>query len=158
MATSKQELKRIVENLTEEDLEEELNILSKKPKKVAKELEKVTDKLTEEEVQQGIKRYGSGEQFLQAIVMYLAFKAALIKRGVQVGVAAGAGAAILFGAGSLAHSVADATGVAAIEEIGCGIDMAGEFCQDVSDAGIEVAAEGAGFFSDLLDGIGSLFG
>ena len=138
--------------------EREFKELAKNPSKVAKELEKVTDKLSEEEIQQGIRKYGSGEAFMQAILLFLAYKAALIKRGVQVGIAAGAGAAILFGAGALAHSVAGATGVAAIEQIGCGIDMAGGFCQDVSDAGIEIASESAGFFSDLLDGIGSLFG
>ncbi len=155
MATSKEELKRIVENMTDEDLEREFDEFSKNPSKVTKELEKVTDKMSEEEIQQGVNKYGSGEGFLQAIIYYLAFKAALIRKGVQVGVAAGAGAAILFGAGSLAHAVAGATGVAAIEEIGCGIDMAGELCLGVSEAGIEVATESAGFFGDL---IGSLFG
>jgi hypothetical protein len=151
MSTTKEKLKQIVENLKDEDLEHEYNEFAKNPDKVTKELEKVTEELSEEEIQQGVKRFGSGERFLQVILLYFAYKAALVRKGVQVGVAAGAGGVILFGAGSLSHAVANASEVASLDEIGNGIEMAADLPVDISDVGIEVASESADFISSICE-------
>ena len=156
--TSKRDLQRVIENLKDKDIERELNEFSRNSNKVVRDLKTVTGNLSQREVEKGVREYGGAEQFLNAIVLYLAFKAALIRKGLQVSVAAGAGAVLFFGTGSLCHAVAGATGVAALDEIGSGIEMAGELAAEVSGAGLEVAAESAGFFGGLVDGVFSLFG
>ncbi|MGH8476949.1 MAG: hypothetical protein ACRER2_14475 [Methylococcales bacterium] len=157
MSTSKEALKKILESITEKDIEREFNNFSKEPDKVGKQLQTVTSKMSEKEIDEGVRKYGGVEQFLQALMLYLAFKATLIRKGVTVGVAAGAGAALVFGAGSLCHGVACATGVAAINDIGDGMDMVGDFALSVADFGFEVAEESADFFADLIDGVISFF-
>lgn len=158
MATNKQALQNIIQQITEQDIEQEFKQFAKKPEQVARDLAAVTDKMSEAEIEKGVNQYGGVEQFLDALVMFLAFKAALIRKGVKVGLAAGAGAALIFGAGSLCHNVALATGVSALDEIGEGIDMAGEFAADIAGLGFDVAADSVDFFSGLLDGVLSLFG
>jgi hypothetical protein len=155
---SKEDLKRIIESITEEDIEREYNKFSKEPKKMMQDLKTVTDKMSENEIENGIKKYGGGEQFLQAILLYFAFKAALIRKGVKVSLAAGAGAAIIFGTGTLCHSIASATGVAAIDDIANGIDIVGDLALNVADVGLTVAEEGIDFFGSIVEGIFSLFG
>lgn len=157
MSASKEDLKKIIESLTEKDIEREFNEFAKNPGRVGKELGSMTERMSESDINAGVKKFGGAEGFMHALIMYLAFKAALIRKGVKVGIAAGAGAALLFGAGSLCHAAAASTGVAAMDEIGNGIEMVGDFAQNVAEVGLEVAADSAGFFGDIFDGILSLF-
>lgn len=156
--SNKEELKKIIESLSGKDIERELSDLSKNPDKVARELENMTGRMSESDIDDGVKKFGSAENFFQALVMYIAFKAALVRKGVKIGIAAGAGAAVLFGTGSLCHAAAESTGFAAMDEIGNGIEMVGDFAQNVSEVGFEVAADSADFFGDIIDGLLSLFG
>lgn len=157
MATSKGDLSRTIASIKEEDIEHEFSEFAKHPDKVIHDLKQVTEGLTQKNVEDGTERYGSAEQFLRAILLYFAFKAALLRKGVKVGIAAGAGAALFFGAGSFCHAVAGVTGLAALDEIGRGIEAVGDLSLDVADAGVAVAVEEASFFGDIIDGISSLF-
>ena len=147
MSTSKETLKKILENITEQDIKSEFGNFSREPYKIVKQLEAVTDEMSENDLREGIEKYGDVEQFLSAILLYLAFKATLTRKEVTVGVAEGTAAAFVFGAGSLGHGVACATGVTAIDEISHGIDMVRDFSLDIADFGFEMPEESAVFFA-----------
>lgn len=154
---SKEQLRRALNNITENDVEIEFNNLAKNPDKLRSDLEKIVDRMSEEDTHKGIEKYGSADELIKAILFYLAFKAVLIRKGIKVGLAAGAGAAIIFGTGSLCHAVANATEISAISDLADGIDMIGDIAANISDVGLAVADNGIDFFGDLVDGILSIF-
>lgn len=156
--STRDELKRVISSISKEEIESEIDALAADPKRLQEDLDHLTDNLSDDDIQEGIEEYGGAEQFMNTLLLFLAFKAALIRKGIAVGVASGAGAVALFGAGAMGHAVANATGIEAIDDIACGIDCAGDLALDVSDVGFAVAESGVGFFEGLLDGVLSLFG
>lgn len=155
---SREELRNAIQSITERDIQKEIKIFEDNPEKLSLELNKFVDRLKEEDIAAGVKKYDGEKGFIDAILFYIAFKAALVRKGIKLGVAAGAGAAIFFGTGSLGHSIATATGSTLIDGVADGFDAVGDMALDVSDVGLDVAADGLDFFAGIANSILSLFG
>ncbi len=155
---SRKKLQDAINSITEKEFETALNSLSKKPKKTEKELEEITEGMTESQIDDGLRQYGGADEFISALISFLAIKGILIRKGIKLGVATGAGAVLIFGTGSLCHGIASATGVVALDDIAEGIDLVGELALDVSELGFAVAEDGLDFFGGLLEGVFSIFG
>jgi hypothetical protein len=144
---SENNIRKAIESITLKDVEKELGILVKQKQGTIAKLDEFTNKLSERDVEEGIEKYSGFEGFLQAILFFLAFKAALIRKGIKVDVATGAGAAVIFGTCTLCHSVVNATGIVTVDGTAEGIDIVGEMTMDFSNVGFEIAEENIGFFS-----------
>ena len=148
---TKEDIKEAIRSVTKDDIDKEMQNLEKKPKKTESQLKEIIANLSKEDLVNGEKKYKGREGLIKALLYYMAFKAALVKQGIKVSVAAGASAVVIFGAGALCHSIASATGSLSIDAIGDGMDAAGEVAVDVVNLGIDIIQVGTGFLEELID-------
>lgn len=147
----REKVEEVLSNITEEDIENEVNKLLKNPNKATMEVKNIIGNLSQQQVSQGIKQYGGEDQFIQAILYYLGFHSLLIRKGVKVGVAAAVGSAVFFGTGSLGHTIAGALGSASIDSIADGFDLLGDLTSGVSDTALGIAESSMDSLTDLCD-------
>ncbi|MCB1194007.1 MAG: hypothetical protein KDK90_26460 [Leptospiraceae bacterium] len=154
--TSKEELLKILSNIKEEELKRECEELAKDPKKLNSDIQKFINGMNEEQIQQGIEEKGGVKAFIESIIKFLAFQTTLVRYGVTIGIAAGVSAAILYGTSSLVESIGNSIDASSVAEFSNGISIAGDFANEISNAGFEVAEASSGLFSQIIDGVSSL--
>jgi hypothetical protein len=155
--SSKEEIKKIIDNLTEDEIKAELLSLSKQPAQFKKDLNTILSNLSEKNIEQGIKRFGTKEDFINSVKYYIAIKSWLVRNGLKVGVAAGAAGVILYETHEFCHDMACSTGIEGLHDIGDGIKIASDICIDISSFGLDIVSGSVGFLHKVFDNLWSLF-
>ncbi len=123
---ARSDIKAAILDVLEENLDQEFTSFAENPDALQSELDHVSATMSREALNEGIDRHGGVDGFVDALAIFFAFKAALVRKGFGNGSAAGAAGGVLFGLGPLGEGVARASGLAAVADIANGLKAAGE--------------------------------
>jgi hypothetical protein len=126
-------MKSVIQDVSEEDLDREFTTFAENPDTLEHELDQMSTTMSDEALNEGIERHGSVDAFFDALALFVAFKAALVRKGLKSGSAAGAAGGVLFGLGALGEGIARASGLAIIGDIIKGLEAARGMSQDAAE-------------------------
>lgn len=102
-------LQLAVNEVSEDDVDREFAGFSENPDDLQRRLDQISATMSDRALGEGISTLGGVDALFDALVLFVAYKAALVRKGFRNGPAAGAAAAVIFGDGRLAKSVAEAS-------------------------------------------------
>lgn len=151
------DLNEKISQISKNDLREEFKRFAEDPAKLEAELNNFADSVSKKDILDAIQKLGGPDKLVEKILLFFAYKASLVRKGLTFGIATGAAAGLCFGVGALGHRIADYSGCGSLEDLACDFDTMAQHTSRISEDGFQLAHESIDFFQEAAEAFQAVF-